>query len=307
MRRQAWYATQQIDFQSVFTAVIIDEAQNLQPIAIRMLTEMVAPTKKGKRKVVLSVDWNQAIYGTGYSWVGIHPELDLTGRSRIVDANQTIYGSGISWVSIHPDLKLQGRTRRLGINHRSTRQIIEAATGYLTGSELDRDRSAIDHRNVGPRPRAVKGLTPTTELEHILKFFTTQCGEIRRDIELCAVLVPNERSGKQFQAAFAREGLPARFMARKNIDLSFPGVKIITRHSAKGLEFPIVAISLTDSLSWTNNQDDESTELTHKKRRLNHMAMTRAMRSLLVTLPETDGDGEYSGISEPLWDIEYVR
>ena len=75
-----------------YDAVFVDEAQDLQPNVIRTLVELARSDDGSVRHLYLSAD-----------------------------GNQTIYGSSYSWVSIHPDLRLQGRTRRLNTNHRSTR------------------------------------------------------------------------------------------------------------------------------------------------------------------------------------------
>lgn len=259
-----------------YDAVFIDEAQDLQSNAIRMLVEIAKGDGEDVRILALSAD-----------------------------ANQTIYGSGISWRSIHPQLKVQGaRSRRLRTNHRSTRQIIEAARAYLAGAEMDSDRTELEHRDIGPVPQAMVGVGLDEELDHILRFFTAQCGEIQRDTDLCAVLVPTEKRGKEVQKEFTKQGYAARFMSRSNVDLAFPGIKIVTRHTAKGLEFPVVVLSLVDGIRPIDGDDDEAREARQKERRVNHMAMTRAMRSLLVTLPE-DADPEMvAGIAGPLWHVE---
>ncbi|CAA9255819.1 MAG: putative DNA helicase, partial [uncultured Chloroflexia bacterium] len=104
--------------QDRYDAVFVDEAQDLQPNVIRMLVELARSDDGTVRDLYLSAD-----------------------------GNQTIYGSSYSWISIHPDLRLQGRTRRLNTNHRSTRQIVDAAASYLSGAELESERGALEHRN----------------------------------------------------------------------------------------------------------------------------------------------------------------
>ena len=78
-------------------------------------------------------------------------------------------------------------------------------------------------------------------------------------------------------------------MEGRDLDLSQKGVKVLTLNSAKGLEFPIVALagfsgSRYDyfSLAVFNEEQDEEMA---QSRRIVFVGMTRAMRALLVTVP----------------------
>lgn len=261
----------------LFDAIFVDEAQDVQPNGICMLVEM-AKSKGGEvRRLCLSAD-----------------------------RNQTIYGSGYSWVSIHPDLKLQGRSRSLTVNHRSTRQIVQAARAYLSGAELDRDKDELEHMHTGPRPFALTNVHPSEEVSWIWDYFATHTGQIGRGYDMCAVLVPDNRRGARIQSEFTAQGIPAAFMRRKDVNLTFPGVKIMTRHAAKGLEFPIVALALATAKPPGGKTSEELLEASQLERRLNHMAMTRSMRSLLVLLPGEDPD-EYPWLSQGLWDTVRIE
>ena len=82
-----------------YDAVVIDEAQDLDPSALRLLVRL----------------------------------CDKPNRIFITaDANQSIYGSGFNWSDVHEHLRLQGRTSILRVNYRSTREIGEAAQSYLS-------------------------------------------------------------------------------------------------------------------------------------------------------------------------------
>jgi len=74
-----------------YDAVVIDEAQDLDPSALRLLVRL----------------------------------CDKPNRIFITaDANQSIYGNGFTWSDVHEHLKLQGRTSILRVNYRSTREIL---------------------------------------------------------------------------------------------------------------------------------------------------------------------------------------
>jgi superfamily I DNA/RNA helicase len=117
-----------------YDAVIIDEAQDLQPAALRALVSL-CKTPSG---------------------------LFLTA-----DANQSIYGGSFRWQDVHASLKFQGHTGVLRANHRSTREIGEGAEAYLAdGTEgtraSTRNRSSGSTCTAGPcRPCARWRTTPT--------------------------------------------------------------------------------------------------------------------------------------------------
>ncbi len=85
-------------------------------------------------------------------------------------------------------------------------------------------------------------------------------------------------------------GLPSALMKGHELRLDSTEVKVLTMHSAKGLEFPIVVIiglqdgiipRLPDDL-----QEEEKDGEIMSFRRLLYVSMTRAMRGLLVLYPE---------------------
>jgi|GEM_PF-1434783 len=270
-RRRAAHLLESGNVSLRFDAIMVDEAQDLDPNAIRMMVELAKS-----------------------------PDGQVQQLCLAADDNQMIYGSGMSWVSIHPDLRLQGRTRNLSVNHRSTRQIVEAASGFLTGAELERNRIGT-HRNIGPLPVMIQCHNLQSELDHILRFFDAQCGELQRDTDLCAILVPEEQRGRNLEFLIRKRGLQAKFMKRQDTDLNYAGIKILTHHAAKGLEFPVVALSMIPLLSDFGDDSEESQEDRMKFQRLIHMAMTRAMRSLLVTLPDDASDTVLQKFPEPAW------
>ena len=73
-------------------------------------------------------------------------------------------------------------------------------------------------------------------------------------------------------------------MRRGGVDLSFDGVKVLTMHNAKGLEFPIVAVVglAHGRMPWTDPNDPTQREETDKLQRAFFVACSRAMRRLLV-------------------------
>ena len=100
-------------------------------------------------------------------------------------------------------------------------------------------------------------------------------------------------------------GLDAGFMASNALDLRSQSIKILTTRAAKGLEFPIVALAgLTELRREFARDAEERLEYEHRERRALYVAMTRAMRGLLVLLPEDTASPLFTGFAEPYWNIE---
>ncbi len=271
MRQRAADLVDQDNSRLKYDAVFIDEAQDLHPNVIRMLVGMcISPDR-----------------------------LLLTA-----DANQSIYGSGFNWNDIHEDLKFRGRTGLLRKNYRSTQQISDAAAMYLREAGLDPEKSIDAHVASGPEP-AVRMVSRINEVPMITRFFQLATRDFRFGYSACAVLVPTEHTGKMVEEQLNAAGLDARFMASNALDLRSPSIKILTTRAAKGLEFPIVALAgLTELRREFAKDAEERLEYEHRERRALYVAMTRAMRGLLVLLPEDTASPLFTGFAEPYWNLE---
>ena len=86
--------------------------------------------------------------------------------------------------------------------------------------------------------------------------------------------------GEKLQHAFQAEGIPTQWLGSQKAKKSFkPGedrVKLMTMHSSKGLEFPLVSISGLGYMP--GKQDDLASEA-----KLLYVAMTRSTDKLLLT------------------------
>jgi putative nucleotidyltransferase with HDIG domain len=251
-----------------FDGVIIDEAQDLDASVLRML---VALCRAPNRLFVAA------------------------------DANQSIYGSGFRWTDVHADLRFTGCTGILHANHRSTREIGEAAHSYLREGALDDETATVERVYVasGPQPsvRAVAQAYDETVL--LARFLHGAAREFRLGVGACAVLVPSENTGRTIAGRLKDAGVEATFMPGRELDLERQATKVITMKSAKGLEFPIVAIAgLVDGPipgAARGMEAEEAAEANERERRTIYVAMTRAMRALLVVLPEGKSSPLLSG------------
>ncbi len=271
MRQRAADLVESGNTAETYDAIFIDEAQDLHPNALRMLVGLcVSPDR-----------------------------LLLTA-----DANQSIYGSGFNWSDVHTDLRFRGRTGVLRKNYRSTRQISEAAADYLREAGLDPERAIDLHITSGPNP-TVRFVERDAEPTLIEAYFKLATRDFRFGYSACAVLVPDEHAGKRLEGSLVELGLDAVFMASRSLDLTSHAIKIIPYRSAKGLEFPIVALAGLDRAFENRAVDtDARAEFDARERRALYVAMTRAMRGLIVVAPNGSANPLFSGFSNEFWNLE---
>ena len=192
-----------------YDGILVDEVQDLDPSVVRLLASMVR-----------------------------HPG----GLFLTADADQSIYGGAFRWKEIHDALAFSGRTAVLKANHRSTREIGEAARSYLAEGALEDEPPATQYVYRGPPPavRAVKDRASEAKL--VARFVQAATREFHLPLGASAVLVPTKEAGQDLASALTGDaGLPAAFMTSEGLDLKRPGVKVLPLVAAKGLEFPVVA------------------------------------------------------------------
>jgi superfamily I DNA/RNA helicase len=134
--------------------------------------------------------------------------------------------------------------------------------------------------------------------------------EFRLGIDACAILTPSERAGREIATQLNYLGLEATFMASRELDLARTGVKVLTLKAAKGLEFPIVAITgfIGSRFPYIPNETPEEAiqEILNQERRTLFVGMTRAMRALLLVVPQENPPGLLQGFNPSLWNLGQV-
>lgn len=258
-----------------YDAVIVDEAQDLEPAALRMLIALCPEPRR----------------------------FFLTA-----DANQSIYGGSFRWADVHEDLRFRGRTAVLRQNYRSTMQIGIAAHAYLREGALDPEAmQEVTYVLTGPQPavRWVKEVDGEADL--LVRFLVGASREFHVGLGACAILVPSDASGRAVATRLERRGIPAAFMPGRELDLERSVVKVITLKSAKGLEFPIVCVAgFHDGHPMAGRAAPargEDREIVERERRTLFVAYTRAMRALLVSLPTGQRSPLFNGFDGAVWNV----
>ena len=255
-----------------FHFVVVDEAQDLTPVASAFLAELC--------------------------------KLD-EGIFFAADTKQSIYNKGGMFYQFSERLNFRGRTAVLKNNYRSTEQIDRAAFSILGGQE-DLPEESIS-KLTGPKPICLANESAESGF-YIASFLRQMCKFLRVKFASAAILVPDQYVGKTLVEELSMHGIDAHFYPGREIDLSSRKVKVMTLHSAKGLEFPIVCLAELDVMARFMPEDDEEFyEWQSEKRRLLYVGMTRAMRGLLVVKPNDDYFGINDGFDSEYWHVEEVK
>ncbi len=274
MRRRAVEVVRQGQGPTPYDAVVVDEAQDLDPTILRMLT-------------LLCREPNRLFIAA--------------------DANQSIYGSGFRWTDVHDRLRFQGRTGVLHTNYRSTREIGEAAQSYLGVGAIDDERADHLYEHSGPTPAIRPVATVGDEAQLLARFLPGAARAFRLGLNSCAVLTPSEKAGRAMADRLTSQGVEAVFMPGRDLDLTTRSVKVVTLKSAKGLEFPVVVLAgfldgpypaLPNGLGL-----EEEAEALQRERRTMFVGMTRAMRALLVLPPAGRSSRLLQGFDARLWNV----
>lgn len=273
MRNRALAILQSTPQPPLYDAVIVDEAQDLSPTVLRFLIQLCREPNR----------------------------LFITA-----DANQSIYGGSFRWSEVHESLKFVGRTGILKINHRTTQEIGEAAYFYLQEGTLEDDSERL-YVHTGPPPAVRAVADRNSEGNLLAQFCRTAAHEFRLGLGACAILVPTEKAGKNIAGQLNYLGIEAQFMTSKDLDLNSQGVKVLPLKAAKGLEFPIVAIAgfleTTYPTIPKGAASEAAAEILNRERRTLYVAMTRAMRALLVLVPAKKPSPLLQTFDPHLWNL----
>ena len=205
--------------QPKYDYVFIDEAQDLAPVALRMCKKLAIDPKN----IFLTADRNQSIYTSGFSWKRVSADLDFRGRSTIFNRN-----------------------------YRTTHEIIDAVRSLLAADEYVDEETLNDQPvRFGEIPSLCLVDTPMQEVNVLKDWITSSLRKERVSYDSAAVLCPTNAGCKRIAQTLPHE-FNAKSMQSREVDIGHPGVKVMTMHAAKGLQFPVVAvIGLNQDFPWS--------------------------------------------------------
>jgi superfamily I DNA/RNA helicase len=257
-----------------FDYVLVDEAQDLPPVVLSMLAHLAKS-----------------------------PE----GLFFAADTKQLIYARGAGWSSADPRLQFKGRSAVLSRNYRSTGEI-DAAAFALLEPEADEPLEASTSLHSGPMPVLLRGAAERREGHWAARFIRQMARHLRVQSHASAVLVPEKAIGQKLASELSAAGMAARFFEGRELDLTAPVVKVLTLHSAKGLEFPIVVVCGIRPGNYPVAEEHEEpasfAEASRHHRRLLYVAATRAMRGLMLIEPKGCKDPVLRGLGGDRWNVQ---
>jgi hypothetical protein len=249
-----------------YDAILIDEGHDFEPDWFRCATGLLRGGEEGD--LLIALDGAQSLYK----------------RER-----------GFTWDSV--GVQAKGRSRRLDRNYRNTKQILEFAWQVAQSVLPDDPDDGGTRIRVLPRKATRQGPVPrfqgcsSADMERVL--ITRLVEELKArgvpDSEI-AVLYPRADRGRaggpglvdSICDALGRVGPVCRIRGDQDAkalrrSLEGPGVRVMTIHAAKGLEFRAVILAALDLLPNPIERDEA------RDSRLFYVGLTRAIDELYVT------------------------
>ncbi len=202
------------------------------------------------------------------------------------DSHQRIYGQRV--VLSRLGIKIVGRSRRLTLNYRTTKQNLRYALGVLEGGEFtDSEGSPQDEQGyrsarLGPEVQIRGHETPSAQYDGLaqqLEDWRAASG----DVESIAVLVRTKSATETVVQQLATRNVPATEKSARG------KVRVMTMHSAKGLEFSRVVLFdisegvVPNKMALQHTAPDERADAELRERSLLYVAASRARDELVVS------------------------
>ncbi|MCG8053665.1 MAG: ATP-binding domain-containing protein, partial [Candidatus Thiodiazotropha endolucinida] len=215
---------------------------------------------------------------------------DTNSLLLLYDDAQSIYSkkSQLDFSLSSVGVQARGRTKVLKLNYRNTDEILAFSYGfacrYLSPSEKDDDYVPL----IAPEGAGRHGPKPVLKtfdsfdqeaayIAHLLGRLHKEQGIAWSDM---SVVYRSNWMGEKLKTALERAEVPVHYLgtakAKKQLRLAADSIKLMTMHSSKGLEFPVVAIS---GVGYMPAEKAEKTA----EAKLLYVAMTRATEKLLLT------------------------
>ena len=246
-----------------YDVVIIDEAQDLPPSYLQLASRLIE-NYESSRTLTLLADPAQSIYYRGVSW----KEGGINVRGN--------------------------RTKTLAKNFRNTQQILEAARYILEGCDDLKLENEFIHpsstHRLGPKPILAQYEEPSNAMQFVVENIVKLCQSGKYRPGDIAILSRND--GIPFAALrklLSKEDIPWTHFREPKFEILENQVKLVTMHSAKGLEFPVVfIIDLCEgTIPFITSSETEEADLA-QERKLFYVSMTRASERLYLLHPKRD-------------------
>jgi len=238
-----------------YDAVLIDEGHDFKPEWFKLVVQMINPDTNS---LLVLYDDAQSIYH---------------GKKKVK----------FSFSSV--GVQAKGRTTILKLNYRNSAEILSVARAFaddlLSANDTEEDQAPtvqpMSTGRHGPKPLLIKLPSLRDEAAYLANRLSeaNRTGMPWNDM---AILYRRYEIGEQLANALTRKGIPFEWQQDKKHSYSptHDSIKLITMHSSKGLEFPLVCIpGIGTAPKAEDKLQDEA--------RLLYVAMTRATQELVMT------------------------
>ena len=239
-----------------YTALLIDEAHDFEDAWLQMAARMVSPSTNS---LLVLYDDAQSIY-----------------QKKRRKFNFASVG-----------IQAQGRTNVLKLNYRNTAEVLALAMHcaqslLVEGAQSDDTMQTVHPATAGrrgPMPLLIEASNAQAEAQAVLEHITQALNDGIAPGEV-AVLTRARFLMAPIERALQERGIACQSMADTSRVTDFnwqqASVKLLTLHSAKGLEFGLVCIMGLQRMPWPGaSMDDEV--------RLLYVGMTRATQRLVLS------------------------
>ncbi len=232
--------------------ILVDEAQDLTPAQFRAIKLMTA------KSLTIAADKGQQIYRRHFSWKSVG--IDIRGT----------------------------RSKFLGRTYRSTKQIIQLARSLQSHDKQlltdDEFLPSQDPDAEGPKPELFLSNNLKDEINTVVRKVKHIKQMYPKDT--IAIIAYSQDRLQEFETALSEHRIGSIYIKSDEADFITPGVKLVTFHSSKGLEFDhVIVASLQDGKLPYGIMEPGDDPVAYKatERRKLYVAMTRARLTLTLS------------------------
>ncbi len=244
----------------LYSHVVVDEAQDFNAEAFRLIRDMVPESKN---------------------------DIFIAG-----DAHQRIYGHKV--VLGQCGIKIIGRSKKLKLNYRTTDEIRKWAVRLLSGENIDDMDDGVDTNSDykslyhGPEP-LVKSFESYEDEVYFIDKYIQNIKKDDSESRIC-IVARTQKIIDAYSQYFTDKNISTVKISRNTKDnISNNGIRLATMHRVKGLDFDHVIIASMNTgvvplvLSERSDEQQIEDEKLLREKSIVFVAATRAKKSLLVT------------------------
>lgn len=250
----------------------------------RILIEKVGSIPKNKRPDHILVDEAQDLHSIQLQAIKTMAKKSLTIGA---DKGQQIYRRTFTWKKAGIDV-VGNRSRFLDETFRSTKQIVQLANSFQEKDVFfTKDEEYIKAKlpeAEGKKPQLSLNEDSKDEMNAVIE----QIKKIRSSFPLdtIGIIVSRKDELKKYKTNIGLHNVPVFILQDGESDMISPGVKLITYHSSKGLEFDHVIVTglKQGKLPYKHPAlGEDELEFQSRERKKFYVAMTRAKKTLMIT------------------------